>query len=107
MITGSVANKYPQRRHHIKVRSKLLNATGKVAKSKDVYAGNLISDKDLQTLSIQEIDNRLMNRFGRNDINTNILPNSSIPLMIVFGDLPEDLQEFTVEAISSSREPVS
>jgi len=32
----------------------------------------------------------------------NILPNSSIPLMIVFGNLPEDISEFTIEPISSS-----
>jgi len=31
-----------------------------------------------------------------------IAPNASIPFMIVFENLPEDVSEFTVEAISSS-----
>jgi hypothetical protein len=35
-------------------------------------------------------------------MNTNVLPNSSIPFVVVFDSLPEDMSEFTVEAVSSS-----
>jgi hypothetical protein len=31
------------------------------------------------------------------------MPGASIPFMIVLADLPENLSEFTVEAVSSSR----
>jgi hypothetical protein len=51
---------------------------------------------------MEEVDNRMRDKFGKNKMNTNIPPNSSIPLMIVFGKLPQDLSEFEVEAISSS-----
>ena len=101
VVKGSITNNYPDKRSFIRVRSNILNSKGKVVKSKIAYAGNPISDKELLSLSIVEIDNRLMNKFGKDKINTNILPNSSIPFMIIFSDLPEDISEFTVESISS------
>lgn len=102
VVTGTVANNYPDKRNFIRVRSNILDSKGKVAKSKIVYAGNPISNNDLQILSMEEINKRLMNRAGKSNINMNIAPNGSVPLMIVFHNLPEDMSEFTVEAISSS-----
>ncbi len=102
VVTGKVINNYPDKRNFIRVRSNILDSKGKVAKSKIVYAGNPISNNDLQTLSMEEIDKRLMNRAGRNNINMNIPPNAFVPFMIVLDKLPEDVSEFTVEAISSS-----
>jgi predicted Zn finger-like uncharacterized protein len=102
VVTGSVINNYPDKRSFIRVRSNILDSKGRVAKSKIVYAGNPISNNDLQTLSMEEIDKRLMNRAGRNNINMNIAPNDSVLFMIVLNNLPEDVSEFTVEAISSS-----
>jgi predicted Zn finger-like uncharacterized protein len=102
VVTGSIRNNYPDKRSFIRIRSNILDSQGKVAKSKIVYAGNPISKDDLQTLSMKEIINRLMNRAGKNNINMNIPPHASVPIMIVFANLPEDVSEFTVEAISSS-----
>jgi len=102
IVKGLVTNNYPDKRSFIRIRSNILDSKGNVVKDKIVYAGNSISDKELLSLSMEEIDNRLRNKLGKNKMNMNILPNSSIPLMIVFGNLPEDLSEFTVEPISSS-----
>ena len=100
-MKGSITNNYPDKRSFIRVRSNILDSKGKVVKSKIAYAGNTFSDKELLSLSMVEINNRLMNKFGKDNVNTNILPNSSIPFMITFGDLPEDISEFTVESVSS------
>ncbi len=102
VVKGFVANRYPDKRSFIRIRSNLLDSKGTVVKSKTVYAGNPISDKELLSLSIEEIDKRLRDKFGKNKMNINLLPNSFIPFMIIFGNLPEDLSEFTVEAVSSS-----
>jgi len=102
VVKGLVTNTYPDKRSFIRIRSNILDSKGKAVKSKIVYAGNPISDKELSSLSMEEIDNQLRDKFGKNKMNTNIPPNSSIPLMIVFGNLPQDLSEFEVEAISSS-----
>ena len=102
VVKGLVTNMYPDKRSFIRIRSNILDSKGKAVKSKIVYAGNPISDKELLSLSMEEVDNWLRDKFGKNKMNTNIPPNSSIPLMIVFGNLPQDLSEFEVEAISSS-----
>jgi len=102
VVKGLVTNDYPDKRSYIKIRSNILDSKGKVVKSKIAHAGNPISDKELQSLSIEEINNRQNNRFGKDNINLNILSKSSIPFMIIFSDLPEDISEFTVEGISSS-----
>jgi predicted Zn finger-like uncharacterized protein len=102
VVSGSVVNNYPNQRSFIRIRSNILDSQGKVVKSKIAYAGNQIDDKELKALSKEEINKRLMNQAGNNSINTNISPNSGIPFMIIFNELPEDISEFTVEAVSSS-----
>ena len=102
VVKGLVINKYPDKRSFIRIRSNILGSKGTVVKSKIVYAGNPISDKELLSLSMEEIDNRLRDKLGKNKMNTNILPDSSVHFMIVFSNLPKDVSEFEVEAISSS-----
>jgi len=101
VVKGSIKNDYPDKRSFIRVRSNILDSKGKVVKSKIAYAGNTVSDKELLSLSMVEINNRLMNKSGKDNVNANILPNSSISFMIIFDDLPKDISEFTVESISS------
>ena len=101
VVKGSITNGYPDKRSFIKIKSTILDSNGKVVKRKIVYAGNTINDKELLSLSMVEINDRLNNKFGKDEINTNISPSASIPFMIVFSDLPEDISEFTVEPLSS------
>jgi len=102
MVKGFVINNYPDRRSFIRIRSNILDSKGTVVRSKIAFAGNPISDKEVRSLSMEDMDNRLSDRFGKDKMNTNVHPNASIPFAIVFSDLPEDMSEFTVEAISSS-----
>ena len=39
---------------------------------------------------------------GKGGMNRNIKPGASIPFMVVFENLPDDLSEFMVEAVSSA-----
>ena len=107
VVKGFVTNNYPDTRRFIRIRSNILDSKGKVVKSKIGYAGNPISDNRLQSLCMEEINNQLLNKFGVNKMNINILPNSSIPFMIIFSELPEDISEFTIEAIGSSPEDMT
>lgn len=102
VVKGMVINNYPEIRKFIRIRSNILDSKGNVVKSKTVYAGNPISDKELRSFSMKEIDKRLRNKFGKNRANANIVPLSAIPFTVVFNNLPEDISKFTVEAISSS-----
>ncbi len=102
VVKGLIINNYPDKRSFIRVRSNILDSKGKVVKNKTAYAGNTISDEELLSLSTEEINNRLMNKFGKDNINKDISPKASIPFMIIFSELPADINEFTVEPISSS-----
>lgn len=99
---GTVTNNYPGIRSFIKIRSNILDSRGNVVRSKTVYAGNLLSDEELRSLSMEEIDDRLRNKSGKNKANVNILPFSSVPFMVIFDELPKGVSEFAVEAVSSS-----
>ena len=102
VVKGWVTNKYPDRRSYIRIRSKILDSKRAEILSKIVFAGHPLTDKELQSLPLEEIDKKLRDKLGKNKMNTNVLPNASIPFVIVFNSLPEDMSEFTVEAVSSS-----
>jgi predicted Zn finger-like uncharacterized protein len=102
VVKGWVTNEYPDRRSFIRIKSSILDSKRTPVLSKVVFAGHPLTDKELGTLSIEEINNRLRDKVGKNKMNTNVLPNSSIPFVVVFDSLPEDMSEFTVEAVSSS-----
>ena len=102
VVKGWVTNKYPDRRSFIRIRSNILDSKRAVVSSKVVFAGHPLTDKELKSLSVEEIDKRLSDKLGKNKMNTNVLPNSSIPFVVIFSSLPEDMSEFTVEAVSSS-----
>ena len=71
-------------------------------KEKLVYAGNTFTEENIAGMSLEEIDKELKNRFGKGRMNFNIKPGDTIPFMVILENLPENLSEFTVEAVSSS-----
>ena len=73
-----------------------MDGNGKVIRQKIVYAGNTFTEKELTEFSLEEIKNRSKTRFGMKRMNFNISPGKSIPFMIVFEKLPDNLSEFTV-----------
>jgi len=68
-----------------------------MVRKKVAYAGVVLSEDKLNQLSLEELDSAMKNRQ-----NSEIAPDQSIPFTIVFEGLPENLSEFTVEAVSSS-----
>ena len=75
---------------------------GNPIRRKLVYAGNVFNGNKLKMMSLEEIDRGLKNRAGKGNINVNVKPGNTVPFMIIFENLPENLGEFEVEAISSS-----
>lgn len=102
VVKGTVVNDYSKPRSFILVKASILDDKGKVVRSKRAYAGNSFSEEELKKLPFQEIEKAMKNPRGKDGSNVNIAPGSSVPFMIVFKDLPSDLSEFTVEAVSSS-----
>ncbi len=61
-----------------------------------------LSENDLKDMSIEEINQALANRAGKGNANVNVKAQALVPFMIVFEDLPDNLSEFIVEAVSSA-----
>jgi predicted Zn finger-like uncharacterized protein len=101
-IQGMVFNDYPGSRSFIRVKGSLLDEKGVAVKQKLAYAGNVFSESELKDMTPEQINQGLNNRAGKGNADVNVKSKASVPFMIVFGDLPDNLSEFTVEAVSSS-----
>ena len=102
VIRGEVANNYPKSRSFILIRGRILDDKGQPIKKKEAYAGTVFTEEEMKSLSITEIDEVAKDRYGMAKKNFNLTPGGTVPFMIVFSDLPDNLSEFTVEAVSSS-----
>jgi predicted Zn finger-like uncharacterized protein len=102
VIRGTISNNYSDSRSYILVKGSILDDKGKVVKTKVAYAGNVFTDSELKDLAMDQINQGLRNRTGKGNTDVNIKPQASVPFMIVFEELPENLSEFTVEPVSSS-----
>ena len=101
VIAGRVKNDYSHNRRFIKVTGNLFTK-GKVAvKTESVFCGNFLSDIELANFDLAAIKKRLMNRYGDKKSNLTIKPGQMIPFMVVFSNLPNNLDEFSVEVAES------
>lgn len=96
VITGSVENPSDLAYSHIEVTGTLIVEDKSEAKRKAVFCGNIIQEEVLKSGNITDINNTLLNKAGQNNTNVNVKPGAMVPFMIVFSDLPEKLQNFTV-----------
>ncbi|MDY6881385.1 MAG: DUF3426 domain-containing protein [Thermodesulfobacteriota bacterium] len=102
VITGKVKNDYLDKRSFILVKGTVLDDKGQVVESKMAYAGNSYAEEEIKALPMQKMTNAMKNRYGLNKQNVNVPSGGSVPFTVVFQDLPKNLGEFTVEAVSSS-----
>ena len=102
VIQGMVTNDYPKPRSFILIKGSVLDDKGQPVKMKMVYAGNTFTETEIKEKALEEIDKGLKNRFGKGRMNFNVKPGATLPFMIVLEDLPENISEFTVEAVRST-----
>lgn len=101
VISGEVVNNYPDPRRFILVQAAILDSMEKVVASKKAYAGNPLSEELLRNGSMNELEEMMNTKKGQAGTNEEVPPGGSIPFAVVFEDLPKDVSEFTVEAVSS------
>ncbi len=101
VIKGTAINKYTMKRRFIRIKASILNDSGQEIRTKQAYAGNTFGDLEIKAMSIEEIDKAMEDRFGMGRSNFNVAPGGTIPFMIVFANLPEDLGDLAIEAASS------
>lgn len=90
IIEGEAVNHWKESRSFIKVKGTLLDTKGNKVQERIAYCGNILSEKDLKEMSREAIEKTLSSQFGVSFSNVNILPEKSVPFMIVFADLPAE-----------------
>jgi len=104
VITGRIKNGYSSSRRTVKIKGKLFTKGKTLSKTETFFCGNVLSDMELSNMEFAAIKKRLSNSLGDNKSNTGIKPGQELPFMIVFSDLPDDLEEFAIEVVGSISE---
>jgi predicted Zn finger-like uncharacterized protein len=102
VIRGEITNDYPKIRSFILIKGSILDDKSQVVKRKLAYAGNNFKEEEIKSLPLEKINKAMKNRYGMGRENVNVAPGAKIAFTIVFENLPKNLSEFTVEAVSSS-----
>ena len=99
VITGRVENPSDIAYSQIEIQGALITKDKTATKTKNVFCGNIIPEDMLKTGNITDIQKLLTVQKGTSNLNADVKPKTSIPFMIVFSELPEKLQNFTVKVI--------
>jgi predicted Zn finger-like uncharacterized protein len=99
IVTGKVENPSDMAYSYIRVKGTLITKDKKKATTQIIYCGNIISEEDLKSGNISDINKQLTVKQGLENTNENIHPGKSVRFMLVFSDLPENLANFTVEVM--------
>lgn len=102
-IKGQVKNDYTGARSYIRVTGRVYANGRKFQQAAKAYCGNILTADELATLSLADIQKKLSNRSGLNNSNVKVASGKTVPFLVVFGELPPDieLQEFAVEISGS------
>jgi pilus assembly protein FimV len=102
VVTGKVRNGYNVPCQMIHLQGKLFIKGKVLAKTEQSYAGVIISDSELASQGIGEIKQRLKSAGGQ-AAGLTVNPGQTLPFMVVFSELPADLDEFAIELLSSTK----
>ena len=103
VITGRVKNDYSHNRSFIKITGNIFIKNNVAVKTETVFCGNFLADDELANLDLGAIKTRLMNRMGDKKSNFSVKPGQIIPFMIVFSNMPDNLEEFSIEVTESTQ----
>lgn len=101
ILAGRVRNNYLEPRSFIKLRGFLLGRNDKVLAERSAYAGNFLHEDDLFNLPMAEINNLLLVKGGQDNANVNVQPGTELKFMLVFDNLPDGMEEYRIDAVSS------
>ena len=107
VISGLAVNEYEYPVGRVRLRGKILDNTGKLLGEVETFAGNLLTDEEMNRLSDREILAELQKPDGSDMPNTGIRSRASIPFMIVFMNPPKEVDEFIIELVGVERAATS
>jgi len=103
IVEGTAVNQadYPIAR--IVIKGEIIDAYAVILSERSSFAGNVLTEEELATLSEEEILKILAQPSGRINANDKILPNGHIPFMLVFAHEPPGLIKTTLMTIGAER----
>ncbi len=103
VIEGEVVNESSKPVSFVMIEGKLYNNSDAAAQVQRCFAGNSLTRKEIANLKISEVQEKIMNREGKNLKNVRIPPAGKVPFMLVFHNLPEmsTLSNYSVNVVSS------
>jgi len=107
VISGLAVNEFEYPVARVRLRGKILDSAGKVLGEIETYAGNLLTDEELNRLTDKEVLAELQRQEGSDMPNVNIRSRASIPFMIVFSNPPKEVDEFIIELSGVERSAAS
>ena len=99
VVEGEVRNDSPSSVSFILVEGKLYALGGKIYQNQKAYCGNVMRREELSKLTVAELQNRMMNREGKDLSNVHIASKAQVPFQVVFNNLPglNQLSDYSVE----------
>jgi len=97
VVSGKVRNGYDHPRGFVKVTGRLYSKGKKLSKVQSVFCGNTLTDKELSALDMETVRKKLLERTGQKQSNVRVPPGMHVPFMLVFSNLPPDLEEFDIQ----------
>jgi predicted Zn finger-like uncharacterized protein len=106
VVEGEVTNESKRPVSFVLLEGKLYTTNNQVAQKQRCYSGNPMTREEIARLGLTEIQNRMMNREGKDLKNVRIPASNKVPFMLVFHNLPElgTLGDYSVEVVSAKYE---
>jgi hypothetical protein len=106
VVEGEAVNESSKPVSFILLEGKLYTTNNQVAQSQKAFCGNVMTRDELRQLAVTEIQDRMMNREGKNLSDVHVKPGARVPFMLVFHNLPDlnVLNDYSVEVISTKSE---
>lgn len=101
VIDGKVLNSFKTPKGLIKVEATLFDGEGKALAEREQFCGSIATHFQLQVLGRQDLEAALNNKVEILTNNTNILPGSEVPFMVVFINPPDTVREFGVRVVEA------
>ncbi|MEE4362453.1 MAG: DUF3426 domain-containing protein [Desulfotignum sp.] len=99
IITGKIENPAQISYTNIQVKGTLFQKDKIAAMTQTAFCGNIVSEEVLKSGNIADIIARLKTPDGNEGTPAKLHPGDTVPFMLVFSDLPKNLQNFTVELL--------
>jgi predicted Zn finger-like uncharacterized protein len=103
VIQGRIRNESPKPLRWIHLRAKIYTSDGQTARQLDFYAGNILSNQQLQSMPLEKLLAYVQTEPATKDKAQEIGSRQEVSFTVPFGDLPEltQLSDYSVEILAS------